>query len=53
MTSVLDGTQKDTELRTLIREHARTQEGYDARLYDLWEEWNERFFEGRMVPGVR
>jgi hypothetical protein len=30
----------DVELRRAIREHARTQEGYDARLYDLWEEWN-------------
>jgi hypothetical protein len=48
--SMLDGTQKETELRTLIREYARGQEGYDARLYDLWEEWNEEFFGGLLVP---
>lgn len=47
--SPLDGTQEDAQLRTLIREHARNQEGYDARLYDLWEEWNDAFFEGRMI----
>ena len=50
--SSLEKTRDDARLRTLIREHARTQEGYDARLYDLWEEWNEEFFEGRMVPAL-
>ncbi len=50
--STLDGTREETKLRTLIREHARTQGGYDARLYDLWDEWNEEFFEGRMVPSL-
>src|SRR5215212_949713 len=50
--SLLDGTHKEAELRALIREYARSQEGYDARLYDLWEEWNEEFFEGRMVPSL-
>jgi hypothetical protein len=50
--SGLDRTQEETKLRTLIREHARTQEGYDARLYDLWEKWNEEFFEGRLVPSL-
>ena len=47
--SSLEETQKDTQLRTLIREHARGQEGYDARLYDLWEEWNDTFFGGLMT----
>jgi hypothetical protein len=50
--SPLEGTHREAELRTLIREHARGQEGYDARLYDLWEKWNEEFFEGRMVPSL-
>jgi len=50
--SLLDGTHKEAELRALIREYARSQEGYDARLYDLWDEWNEEFFEGRMVPSL-
>jgi hypothetical protein len=31
-------------------EFARGQEGYDARLYDLWERWNEEFFDGELVP---
>jgi hypothetical protein len=50
--SLLDGTHKEAELRALIREYARSQEGYDARLYDLWDEWNDEFFEGRMVPSL-
>jgi hypothetical protein len=50
--SLLDGTHEEAELRTLIREYARSQEGYDARLYDLWERWNAEFFEGRMVPSL-
>ncbi len=50
--SPLEETKGDIQLRTLIREHARNQEGYDARLYNLWEEWNEKFFEGRMVPSL-
>src|SRR5215203_1641466 len=50
--STLERTQIEAErtLRRQIREHARGQEGYDARLYDLWEEWNVRFFEGLLVP---
>jgi hypothetical protein len=50
--STLVGTQEEADqtLRVQIREHARTQAGYDARLYDLWEEWNGRFFEGLLVP---
>jgi len=50
--STLAWTQEEAErtLRRQIREHARGQEGYDARLYDLWEEWNARFFEGLLVP---
>jgi hypothetical protein len=31
----LDGTHEEAELRRLIRQYARNQEGYDARLYDL------------------
>jgi hypothetical protein len=50
--SLLDGTHEEAELRTLIREYARSQEGYDARLYDLWDQWNEEFFEGLMVPSL-
>jgi hypothetical protein len=50
--STLDGAHKEAELRTLIREYARSQEGYGARLYDLWDEWNEEFFEGRLVPSL-
>jgi hypothetical protein len=50
--SVLDGTTGEGELRALIREYARSQDGYDARLYDLWERWNEEFFEGLMVPSL-
>jgi hypothetical protein len=50
--SLLERTNKEAELRALIREYARSQEGYDARLYDLWEEWNDEFFEGRMVPSL-
>jgi len=48
--STLGGTHEEAEFRTLIREYARTQDGYDARLYGLWEEWNDRFFEGILVP---
>jgi hypothetical protein len=47
--SKLEGTDRDAELRRLIREHARGQEGYDARLFDLWDEWNDDYFDGRMV----
>ncbi len=50
--SMLGGTQEEAKLRTMIREHARTQDGYDARLYDLWERWNAEFFEGCLVPSV-
>jgi hypothetical protein len=50
--SLLDGTRKDAEIRRLIRDHARAQDGYDARLYDLWEKWNAEFFEGQMVPSL-
>jgi hypothetical protein len=50
--STLGGTHEEAELRALIREYARSQEGYDARLYDLWDRWNEEFFEGRMVPSL-
>jgi hypothetical protein len=50
--SLLDGTHEEAELRRLIRQYARSQEGYDARLYDLWDRWNEEFFEGRMVPSL-
>jgi hypothetical protein len=50
--SVLDGTTGEVELRALIREYARSQDGYDARLYDLWDRWNDEFFEGRMVPSL-
>src|SRR5215208_261916 len=50
--SRLAGTHEEDELRRLIRQYARTQEGYDARLYDLWDEWNDEFFEGRMVPSL-
>jgi len=50
--SLLDGTHEEDELRRLIRQYARTQEGYDARLYDLWDKWNDEFFEGRMVPSL-
>jgi len=50
--SLLGGTYEEAELRTLIRDYARSQEGYDARLFDLWEEWNDEFFEGRMVPSL-
>ncbi len=50
--SILDGTHEEADLRRLIREYARTQDGYDARLYDLWEQWNEEFFEGRLVPSL-
>jgi hypothetical protein len=31
VTSTLDRTHEEAELRTLIREYARTQDGYDAR----------------------
>jgi hypothetical protein len=48
--STLDGTCEEAELRTLIRDYARGQDGYDARLYDLWEEWNQRYFDGLLVP---
>ncbi len=48
--SLLGGTHEEAELRTLIREYARTQDGNDALLYDLWEGWNEEFFEGILVP---
>jgi hypothetical protein len=47
---MLDRTTTDHELRAAIREHARGQDGYDARLYDLWEKWNAEFFEGLLVP---
>jgi hypothetical protein len=47
--STLGGTPEENELRRLIWGYARSQEGYDARLYHLREEWNEIFFEGRMV----
>ena len=47
---MLDRTTTDHELRAAIREHARGQDGYDARLYDLWEQWNAEFFEGLLVP---
>ena len=47
--SLLGGTHEEAELRALIREYARSQDGYDARLYDLWEKWNDEFFEGLMV----
>jgi Domain of unknown function (DUF4326) len=50
--STLDGTAEDRRVRELIRQHARGQEGYDARLYDLWDEWNEEFFGGLMVPAL-
>lgn len=50
--STLHGTAEDRSIRELIREHAKGQEGYDARLYDLWDEWNEEFFGGRMWPAV-
>jgi hypothetical protein len=48
--SLLEKTTKEAALRSAIREYARSQGGYDARLYDLWEEWNEEFFEGLLVP---
>jgi hypothetical protein len=44
--STLDGTQ----IRTVIREYARGQKGYDARLYDLWDQYNDAFFGGVLVP---
>jgi Domain of unknown function (DUF4326)/SprT-like family len=50
--SNLDGTAEDRRVRELIRQHASGQEGYDARLYDLWDEWNGEFFGGRMVPAL-
>jgi hypothetical protein len=43
---------EETRLRRLIREHARAQEGYDARLYHLWEEWNETFFDRLLMPSL-
>jgi hypothetical protein len=47
-----DWVHDEDELRMLIRGYASGQEGYDARLYDLWDEWNEEFFESRMVPSL-
>ena len=52
MTSLLDGTTDEAALRVSICRYALSQEGYDARLYDLWERWNEEFFEGLMIPSL-
>jgi hypothetical protein len=45
-------TLAETQLRRMIREHAGEQEGFDAELYDRWEEYNEAYFEGKMVPAL-
>jgi len=41
---------EETQLRMVIREFARQQDGYDASLYDRWEEWNGEFFGGLLTP---
>lgn len=43
----------DVELRQSIRRYAKEHgDRYSARLFDLWEEWNERYFGGLMTPAV-
>jgi hypothetical protein len=43
-------TLEETRPRVAIREFARQREGYDASLYDRWEEWNGEFFGERLTP---
>jgi len=43
----------DLELRQQVREYAsKNGDRYSARLFDLWDEWNEKYFDGRMAPAV-
>jgi len=54
--SKLDRTplpERDADLRQRIRDYARDHgERYSARLFDLWDKWNERYFDALMTPAL-
>jgi hypothetical protein len=47
-----DAQLRETIYRYVMNETDPKRHGVIRRLYELWDEWNEEHFEGRMVPPI-